>query len=65
MGTVAYSIRDAAEAAAVDVLDVEIAIKAGELTAHRVGAKAVVLASDIQSWLEHMPEWVATCGRGE
>ena len=60
MGSVAFSIRDAAVAAGVDVIDVEVAIKAGELTAHRVGAKAIVLASDIQAWLEHMPEWIAT-----
>ena len=63
MGIVAFSIRDAAVAAAVDVLDVEMAIKAGELTAHKVGRRSVVLASDIQSWLEHAPELLATFGR--
>ena len=57
MGQVAYSIEDAAQAAAVTKQVVEDAVRAGTLPAHRIADHAVILATDIQGWLESFPYW--------
>lgn len=57
MGPVAYSIEGAAGAAAVAKQVVEDAVRAGTLPAHRIADHAVILATDIQRWLETFPMW--------
>jgi hypothetical protein len=57
MGKVAYSIEDAALAAAVTKQTVEDAVRTGTLPARRIADHAVILATDIQRWLETFPMW--------
>ena len=57
MGAVAYSIENAARTAAVSKQVIEDAVRAGALPAHRIADHAVILATDIQRWLETFPMW--------
>ena len=61
MSKIAYSIKGAAKATSVAELVIITAVKANELIARRIdGDKAVILRSDIQTWLESRPDFRAT-----
>lgn len=58
---IAYTIMGAAEAASVDESVIIEAVKGNQLIARRIDAdKAVILRTDIQAWLETMPDFRAT-----
>lgn len=59
MGRIAYTIAGAAKAASVTEEIIIDAVKQGELVARRVcGKRTVLLASDLQAWLENKPSYV-------
>lgn len=57
MGRVAYTISEAAEAAAVGEHVIANAIRGHELIARAVGKNPIVLQTDLQAWLESLPVW--------
>jgi hypothetical protein len=55
MSTLAYSIPDAAAAAALGLTKIKEAIRSGELPSRLHGKRRIILASDLQAWLENLP----------
>ena len=59
MGRIAYTIAGAADAASVPEDIIVTAVQRRELVARRVkGKRAVILATDIQAWVESMPSYL-------
>ena len=59
MRRIAYTIADAAQAASVTEEMIVKAVKHHELIARRIeGKRAVILDSDIQTWLEGKPSYL-------
>lgn len=52
------TFQQAAKAASVTEDDIIDAIKAGDLTAHLHHNRAIVLATDLEAWLNALPIWV-------
>lgn len=57
MGKVGYTITEAASSAGVTKHDIVEAMRARELTAHRVNGNAIILATGLQAWIESQPNW--------
>jgi len=58
---IAYTIKGAAAAASVTESHIIEAVKASRLVARRIDAdNAVILRSDIQAWVESLPDFRAT-----
>jgi excisionase family DNA binding protein len=51
----AYSIEEAAEAAATGKTALYEALNSGELTARKRGRRTLILAADLRAWLEKLP----------
>lgn len=49
---IAYTVEGTARAASVTEHAVNVAINAGDLPIRQVGESTIILATDIQSWLE-------------
>lgn len=58
MGQIAYTIELAATAASVETADIAAAIQEGNLRARKVGLNPLILRSDLQTWLETLPEFL-------
>ena len=52
---VAYKLDDAAAASGIGRTNIDAAIKAGDLIAHYIGTKPVVLADDLKAWITNLP----------
>lgn len=52
---VAYSVSEVAEALGISIRSVRQRIKSGELPARRVGARVLILASDLRIYLASLP----------
>lgn len=60
MGRIAYTIAKAAHAASVTEEIIVAAVRDHELIARRIeGKRAVILATDIQAWLEGKPSYLS------
>ena len=58
MNKIAYTIKGAAKVASVTEDIIVTAVKRNELVARRIeGKRAVLLATDIQAWLENKPSY--------
>lgn len=58
MFKLAYTIQEAVEAGAGGRSKIYEAIKAGELRAKKRGARTVILADDLASYLEALPDFL-------
>jgi hypothetical protein len=54
--TVAYSIPEAARAAAIGVTKLRLEIRAGRLRARKVGKRSIVTANDLENWAAALPD---------
>jgi excisionase family DNA binding protein len=52
----AYSVSAAATVAALGRSTVYAAIRRGELTARKSGRRTVILAADLEAWLQALPQ---------
>lgn len=57
MSKIAMTFAQAAKAASVREDDLLQAIRDGELTVRTVRNKGIVLATELQGWLETLPAW--------
>ena len=57
MGDVAYTIGQAAASVEVEESDILGAIRGGTLTAHVVRQRAIILKSDVQTWVRGLPSY--------
>lgn len=67
MSKIAMTFAQAAKSASVSEDDLLKAIRRGELTIRTVRNKGIVLATELQTWLETLPVWdanVATSREG-
>ncbi|WP_245434736.1 helix-turn-helix domain-containing protein [Methylocystis rosea] len=55
LGKVAHSIDGACEAAEVGRTSIFEAIRAGELKAHKLGRRTIILDEDLRGWLASLP----------
>jgi excisionase family DNA binding protein len=56
MSNIAFSIRDACKASAMGRSSIYKLIKSGELRARKHGTRTLILASDLQRWLNKLPD---------
>jgi len=52
---IAYSITEASEATSLGRSTIEDAVSTGRLPARKFGARTLILASDLQAFLESLP----------
>ena len=52
---VAADLKRAAEAAGCSIRSLQLAIEAGDLTAHYLGSKPLIRAVDLDEWVESLP----------
>jgi len=55
LSKVAYTIKETAEVASVDKSTVVLAIQEGRLIARAINGTAIVLRTDIETWLGSLP----------
>ena len=56
--TLAYTIPDACKASAASRSAIYRAVKAGELTLRKRGARSLILVDELRRWLERLPKAV-------
>lgn len=59
VNTLAFTIEDAAAAASTNPDRIVDACRARELALRRLGTEPIILASELQTWLESLPNWYA------
>jgi len=53
----AYTITSAAQAASVEKSDIALAIQEGRLRARRIRGNPLILRTDLQTWLDSLPDF--------
>jgi excisionase family DNA binding protein len=62
MTKLAYTVRDAAEAASTSRTTVYEEMKAGRLRAVKINGSTVILAEDLKKWLDALPPYAPQNG---
>jgi excisionase family DNA binding protein len=60
MGQVAYSIETASKTTETGKTTIYDAIAEGELPAKKLGRRTLILAKDLEKWLENLPDFEST-----
>lgn len=55
LAAVSYTLSGAAEASGIGKTNISAAIRSGDLIAHYMNSKPVVLAADLAAWIESLP----------
>lgn len=55
LAAVSYSLDGAAEASGIGKTNISAAIRSGELIAHYMNSKPIVLAADLATWVASLP----------
>lgn len=55
LAAVSYSLDGAAEASGIGKTNISAAIRSGELIAHYMNSKPIVLAADLAAWVASLP----------
>jgi excisionase family DNA binding protein len=59
MGQVAYSVKGAGRATATGTTTLYDAINEGQLKAKKLGRRTIILAADLERWLDNLPDFQA------